>query len=389
MVLGTLLARNKTWAFNQLRSMFLYAFIPYLMMVQFADTSFKVFRYVRLFLLLSTFLVFLGITNKGLVPIPLLADENEFALFTNILIPIAYFLGQEANAQWKKALYYSLVIILILGTVTSFSRGGFVGLVSVGLFLFFKSNNKFTALITVGVLFSAVLFFGSKDYWNDIESIFTEGAQEGTGKDRWESWKAGWNMFLDYPILGVGPNNYGIFIADYYTGYGSKDPGIMWGRVAHSLYFTLLPETGLAGTLLFTLMLWNNYKDHRYIANLEKNKPKLLSQASLKKDESELVLVNVCIRRLYYFSLAYCGAMIAFLTTGAFISVLWYSYFWILTSFWVMSSNVATNIEQILLERIGTDGITLNRQTMTPSQGNFKKNACGFMEQKYKMVKKK
>ena len=133
----------------------------------------------------------------------------------------------------------------------------------------------------------------------------------------------------------------------------------MWGRVAHSLYFTLLPETGLAGTLLFAGMLWGNYKDHRYIVEIERNKSKLLNQANLTKEEVELV--SAFIRKLYYLSLGYSGAMIAFLTTGTFISVLWYDYFWMLTSFWVMSSNVAKDIEQMLLAYCSPNSFNLGR----------------------------
>ena len=136
-VVEAFLARNHSRAFVQLKSTFFYTFIPYLVMIQFIDTSFKVERYIRLFLVLSSFLVFIGITNKGLVRIPMLADENEFALFTNLLIPIAYFLGQETNVKWSKIFYYTIVIFFILGTVTSFSRGGLVGLASSwSLFIF-------------------------------------------------------------------------------------------------------------------------------------------------------------------------------------------------------------------------------------------------------------
>ena len=356
LLLGTLFARNEAKAFTQLRSMFLYAFLPYLMLIQFVDSIYKVEKYIRLFLYFNTFLVFVGITNKGWVSIPTLADENEFALFTNCLIPIAYFLGEEASVKWKKVLYYAMVMLFIFGTVVSFSRGGLVGLASIGLFLFWRSSQKLSSLFLVGVFISGMLFFGSESYWRDMETILTEGAQEGTGKERMESWKAGWNMFLDHPLIGVGPMNYGVWLHEYYSEYGGKEAQVMWGRVAHSVYFTLLPETGLAGTLLFAMMLWRNYQDHRYMANLENTKSQLLTQATLTKEEIELF--SIVMRRLYYLSLGYSGATIAFLTTGAFISVLWYDYFWMFTSFWVMSVNVAKKMESTLLEVSSSGGLT-------------------------------
>lgn len=346
--LSSLVSRNKTWSFEQLRGFIIFDFIYYLMIVQFIDSSFKAEKYIKTLVNLSSFPLILGVFNKGLLPIPVLADENDFALFANFIFPLAYFLGQEADAKWKKIYYYLLSAICIISTIVSFSRGGLVGLVFVSLFLFYKSKYKILALFLFGC-FAMVFFFMSSDsYWADMKTIFTEGSQEGTGKERIESWNAGWRMFLDHPILGVGPKNFGMWLSDYYIQYGSKGPEHMWGRAAHSVYFTLLPETGIAGTLIFFLILWQNFKNHKYIARLEINKSKLMNQANLTKNENDLVSVSIL--KLHYFSLGYCGAMIAFLSTGAFLSVLWYHYFWMLTAFWVMSTNAAKNIEQILLK---------------------------------------
>ena len=86
-------------------------------------------------------------------------------------------------------------------------------LLQVGLFLFFKSNHKTIALFLFMVFIFAMLLFSPENYWSDMDTIFTEGEREGTGKERIESWKAGWNMFLDHPFLGVGPMNFGSMVA--------------------------------------------------------------------------------------------------------------------------------------------------------------------------------
>jgi len=88
-------------------------------------------------------------------------------------------------------------------------------------------------------------FFAPPTYWNEMKTIQTEGSEKGTGKERVESWKAGWRMFLDHPIIGVGALNFGVWFAEYFP----ERSHMMWGRVAHSLYFTLIPEMGIIGTL--------------------------------------------------------------------------------------------------------------------------------------------
>lgn len=376
MVIGTVFAGNMAWAFSTLKSMFLYSLIYYLVVVQFVDSSFKAWRYVQLYFLSNLSLVLIGIANKAIVLIPMLADENEFALLCNTLIPFAFFLSRETDAVTKKICYRVAMAILILGTVMSFSRGGLLGLCAVMLFLYWNSKHKVALFMGISLLVSAAILFvpsgdpagshlggdptvrhgehrGELDlgkYWADMLTILSEGADEGTGKERVVSWIAGWDMFVDNPIFGVGPSNYRYWIYNYYESYGSKSAANMWGRVAHSVYFTLLPETGLVGTILFAMMLWNCIKDHRYLALLDRRGAGVSADTSDERSEH----MRTAIRRLHSLSLAYCGAMIGFLVSGAFISVLWYGYFWTFCSFWAMTKNAARETERELWKRPST-----------------------------------
>ncbi|GAX62991.1 lipid A core - O-antigen ligase and related enzymes [Candidatus Scalindua japonica] len=191
------------------------------------------------------------------------------------------------------------------------------------------------------VLMSA---FASQEYWDEMATITgqVESQSGDTGQERFDSWLGGWRMFLDHPIIGVGAQNFGMWIQDYFP--IEEKAYRMWGRVAHSLYFTLLPEMGIVGTIFFFGMIWGNYKDQRYLSTLETKKGALLAATNLTEEEKESISKGI--RTLHFLSLAYGGAMVAYLVTGIFISVLWYGYFWMLTSFYVITSNVARNIEE-------------------------------------------
>jgi O-antigen ligase len=69
--------------------------------------------------------------------------------------------------------------------------------------------------------------------------------------NRVRAWHAGWEMFKDYPITGVGtgvfPNANG---AEYWPGAGRK----IWLQ-PHSLYIQLLAEQGILGIIAFTTFL--------------------------------------------------------------------------------------------------------------------------------------
>jgi len=350
LAISVILARNKSWAFTQYKSIVIYIFVPYILMVQFIDTSFKADKYIRLFLLLGIFFGVLGIVGKAKIVVPQFSDENDFALYANILIPFSFFLAQEASSLKSKIIYYSTIVIFVIVDVKSFSRGALVGLLSVGLFLFLKSRRKLVIFCISILLLICIMAVATPEYWAKMDTISLQSTQDqtGTARERLESWKAGWHMFLDNPVFGIGPRNFGIWFPEYYVEYGDKHAHNMWGRVAHSLYFTLLSENGLTGTIIFFLMVWHNYRSHRFISTLNVRKNDLAESCNV--DNLSREDVRRAIRNLYYLSLSCCGGLIAYLITGAFISVLWYGYFWILTSFFVIIENSARKIKIALAE---------------------------------------
>jgi hypothetical protein len=94
----------------------------------------------------------------------------------------------------------------------------------------------------------------------------------------------------------------------------------MWGRVAHSLYFTVLAEQGLVGLTLFVAMLTLHFRGNRrlrraYAALVE---AQALSGARLDLFHSLSLLTR-----------ANDAAIVAYLVTGAFLSVLTYPHLWL------------------------------------------------------------
>lgn len=341
-VLWVPLARN-TGLSRRIFDMFLTGLVPwYLAVIHFADTPHKIQKLIRWSVALSLFKAVLGIVGGGSVAIPTLQDENDFSLFTNYLIPFAFFFAQEAETARKRLFYYGATATFVLANMTSFSRGGFVGLCAVGAFCLSKAPNKARNLTVLACIVIILAFSAPTEYWDEIKTIGPSAASEDTGQARMDYWKAGWKMFLDNPVIGVGPLNYIVWVADYH-----ERQSRMWGRVAHSLYFTLLPEMGLVGTFLFFGMLYTCVKDHKYICNLYGNREAMLASLDLPPKERAQILATL---RFYYFlSLALSGAAVGYLVTGAFISVLWYPYYYMLIADWVMVSNSARQIEGLLL----------------------------------------
>ena len=133
-------------------------------------------------------------------------------------------------------------------------------------------------------------------------------------------------MFLDNPIMGVGQGNFPYVFKKYeYDVTGSDDPfhgRSVAGRMAHSIYFTMLPELGLVGTFTIFAMIFYCLKDlnlvkKRFIPG-KNNKINANSGTGMTSAKS------------YHIALALEGSLISYLVSSSFISTLYYPNLWIL-----------------------------------------------------------
>ena len=160
------------------------------------------------------------------------------------------------------------------------------------------------------------------------------GFQKGTGEDRWYLWKLAWKVFLDYPIIGVGQGNISWNIGKYQPLEDLKYRRGVAGKAVHSLYFTLIPELGIIGILLFSGMLYYSYKDLKRILKKEK-------EFLLKQNQSKEIIQQLHKIRFIIFGIT--GAMLGYLVSGVFLSVLYYPHFWLLISLCVALKNIVQN----------------------------------------------
>lgn len=311
-------AVNNHWAFYSTVSM-LITFVAYLAIVNFVDSFRKFETLVHAWIIIHIYLAVTGILKGGLGIGGFLEDENDFALVLNMIIPFSFFLALEARGS-KRLLYLIVTGIFVVCDVTTLSRGGFVGLVAVGLYCWLRSPRKpprklMSAAVLV-LLLLAVEYLAPQRFWERMGTIEEETQGTGTGQERIYSWKIGWEMFLDNPILGVGAGNFNWNFARYESGEGFAGR-LHGGRAAHSLYFTLMPELGTVGTVLYAWMLLSSLKDLRFIRKWIREQP--------HQSEEDRYFPQ----RVRYLTLALGGSLVGFLVSGTFLSVLFYPNFWL------------------------------------------------------------
>jgi probable O-glycosylation ligase (exosortase A-associated) len=297
-------------------------FIVFLSLIHCVDDQEKYKRLVTLWLGIHLFLAIVGIVKKGTGVGGFLADENDFCLAMNMVIPFSFFLFLYSSGK-KRMYYISLTCLFLFVIILTGSRGGFVGLLAISAYCWLRSKRKLLTLLAICILVVFAVLVAPRTYWDRIQSITEEGTSEGSGEERIYTWDIAWHMFLDNPIMGVGQGNFPWVFKKYeFKVTGSDEPlhgRSRAGRAAHSIYFTLLPELGIIGTCIFLGMIIYTFKDLKAIrARLSNRKhpvPKPLSDKYLS------------------YVMALEGALISYLISGAFISALYYPNLWILMGF--------------------------------------------------------
>lgn len=194
-------------------------------------------------------------------------DPNDTAMLLIAGIPLAVYWLIRSKSLLSKGLFVSSILLLLVGVVLTGSRGGFVALIVISLAIYFKKPT-FRMSLSVLLLLAIAMAIAPQHYWDRMETLIT--GQEKHGSKSLESrlllQKKGLNIFIDHPMLGVGPGNYGrAFIerSRLAGGIGSSHSTLSTkgdrGIVAHNMHLEFLVENGMIGSIflliIFTMAL--------------------------------------------------------------------------------------------------------------------------------------
>jgi O-antigen ligase len=236
-------------------------------------------------------------------------------------IPVCYYLFFFYRDFKNKLIYATGFITGMLAIIVSFSRGGFVGVVACMATIWFFSKKKIMTILVLGVVGLVAFTFVGDSYWKEMSTV--TDTHEKTADERLLSWGAAWRMFLDNP-LGVGGNNFQYHFSEY-QGAGFKK--VMWGRMAHSLWFTLISETGIIGIYLYLTILYFNIKDILLIVNFKTNS---------ENDDIKYINGLGC---------AFLASFAGYFASATFLSVLYYEHYWFMTGIIISTVTLFKRIE--------------------------------------------
>jgi O-antigen ligase len=309
-------ARNNHDAFSELQTILIFMMSITLPFIAIVNSPEKIRRYFFHWVILNSIVGLIVLKNGGRGTGSFLFDENDVGLNCAVALPYAaYQVFDRSNSKQRKLFFILAAVFIAFAGAYSRSRGAFIGLISVGFVMWIFSQNRFKKLM-LSLLFALlaggiVLALLPPGYMKDMESA--NDPNDSTRVERLYSWKVAWQMFVNNPIAGIGPGNFP-WNAGIYEKLVPKPKGQapIAGRASHSLYFTMIPELGSIGCGLI-IATWITM----FIRLRKVVKKSELPDAS--DDE-------------HYFGLlakALVASMAGYLTSGAFITVLYYPHQWV------------------------------------------------------------
>jgi O-antigen ligase/tetratricopeptide (TPR) repeat protein len=201
-----------------------------------------------------------------------LMRSNHLAAYVAPLASVVVACGVAATSQWRRAGWLAFGLLLIGIVAGTGSKGGTLGmLVGLGALAFgawlarSAGSARFrvtrTRLVLVALMLAALSLLGM------LTAAYVMGrggaAALRSAASRFDIWVVALRMLADYPLLGVGPGDFGLAYLQYRDPIQLTTPH----SHAHNMFLHTLATTGIAGGLAalwlvvtFLLAFWRLWR---------------------------------------------------------------------------------------------------------------------------------
>jgi putative inorganic carbon (hco3(-)) transporter len=186
-------------------------------------------------------------------------DANDFATFAVTAMPLAIYFAHRGRRLAVRLAALLGLGLLCVAFVNSGSRGGFLALMAMGLFILLRYSTIALSrrVVVMVVVLAAVLAVASERYWQQMGSILSDTDYNKTAESgRLQIWKRGVGYMLSRPVFGVGPNNFPVAEGQMsaFAGRQQWGVGVRW-NAPHNSFLQVGAENGVPGLVFFIAML--------------------------------------------------------------------------------------------------------------------------------------
>lgn len=175
-----------------------------------------------------------------------IGGNNEIALALVMVIPMIRYLHLQAERRWIRFGLAAAMILTGVAAIGSQSRGAFLAMLAMGLFLWIKSRHKVVTGIYMAIAVT-ILALVMPQTWYDRMSSIGEYQEDLSAQGRINAWHTAFNVAQNR-ITGGG---FEMLQDETFKQY-APDPYRV--HDAHSIYFEVMGEHGFIGFAIFIII---------------------------------------------------------------------------------------------------------------------------------------
>jgi putative inorganic carbon (HCO3(-)) transporter len=237
-----------------------------------------------------------------------IADNNAMAMALVMVLPLVRYLQLHTESMLIRSGLYGAMALTAFSIIGSQSRGAFLGVIVMLVFVLLKSRQRvFLGMIVVAFLGVSAAFVPQT--WIDRMKTIENYEQDGSALSRLEAWGFAIKVARDHPIVGGGfrvsydDRIYLKYVPDARKGHG---------RNYHSVYFEILGELGYVGLATYLALLAAVWRSGNRTIALTRNHPNLywandlarMTQVSLVGFAVAGAFQNLAFFDLYFYLIA-------------------------------------------------------------------------------------
>jgi O-antigen ligase/polysaccharide polymerase Wzy-like membrane protein len=247
-----------------------------------------------------------------------IGDPNRYAQILLMAAPFAVFLAFRARTAVARLIARLATLAILCGVFLTYSRGAFLTIALLGCLLVVWRYVRPSVAVLGALLVAVTVVAAAPTYVARMATILNAqdlGTSDGNGvpdaaiRGRATEMFAALAVFVDHPLIGVGPGQYVPFYSQSYQLIEElKFRSLARPREPHSLFIAMAAETGLLGLgifiAIFAVLLRRLLRTRRYWLTRDPNRAHLTT--------------------------AFVFGVLAYLGTGVFLHLAYERYFWYL-----------------------------------------------------------
>ena len=257
-------------------------------------------------------------------------DNNHTALAFVMALPLLWYLFQYSKGKLARIGFASAFLLTCLAVMATNSRGGFLAMASVAIWIIARSRRKFVGTLLVIAAATVVLQLAPTKWFNRMDTISTAADMDTSFQGRLVAWKRASAIALDNPIFGGGFRS--VQAPVVFEKYRDKQGFLgfietlvpTYPAAAHSIYFESLSDIGFLGFSIFITILFSAFYNRRRILQLTKSGGKELVWVSDLADSIS-------------------GSIFAYLIGGAAVSMAYFEFTYVLVTLMAVLHLYAAN----------------------------------------------